>query len=192
MNPVKGGKGMIKGKSILLRTVLHSDLEEFYARHVEITNRGSFFPMGLVSETEFRRRFEEKGFWEKEEGTMLIVDAAGKMLGHIEFFKTVNYLDELELSYQIYDQADRGLGYATEAVSLMVRYLFGRLKTYRIRLMIHPENHASRRVAEKCGFFHEGTARCAWYHQGRVHDVEVYAILRNEVNLVTNSIHHDA
>jgi [ribosomal protein S5]-alanine N-acetyltransferase len=112
---------------------------------------------------------------------MLIVDEAGKMLGHIEFFKTVNYLDELELSYQIYEQADRGRGFATEAVNLLVRYLFGRLKTYRIRLIIHPENCASRRVAEKCGFTHEGTARCAWYHQGRNHDVEVYAILRDEV-----------
>jgi [ribosomal protein S5]-alanine N-acetyltransferase len=192
MNPVKGGVGMITGKSILLRTVLQSDLEEFYARHVEITNRGNFFPLGFVSEIEFRRRFEEKGFWEKEEGTLLIVNTAGKMLGHIEFFRTVNYLDELELSYQIYDQADRGHGYATEAVTLMVRYLFGRLKTYRIRLMIHPENRASRRVAEKCGFVHEGTARCAWYHQGRIHDLEVYAILRDEVTRAANLIHSDA
>lgn len=73
-------------------------------------------------------------------------------MGHIEFFKTVNYLDELELSYQIYDQAARGHGYATEAVNLLVWYLFGRLKTNRFRLIIHPKNCVSRRLAEKCGF----------------------------------------
>jgi [ribosomal protein S5]-alanine N-acetyltransferase len=172
---------MLKGKSILLRPACQSDLQEFYARHFDISNRGSFYPLGFVSESEFRRRFEDKGFWEKEEGILLIVDGAGKMLGHIEFFKTVNYLDELELSYQIYEQSERGKGYATDAVNLLVRYLFGCLKTNRIRLIIHPENYASRRVAEKCGFSHEGTARCAWYHLGRYHDVEVYAILRNEV-----------
>jgi len=104
-------------------------------------------------------------------------------LGHIEFFKTVDYLDELELSYQIYDQAERGHGYATEAVDLLVRYLFGRQKTNRIRLIIHPKNCASRRVAEKCGFSLEGTARGAWYHHGKSHDVEVFAILRDEINL---------
>jgi [ribosomal protein S5]-alanine N-acetyltransferase len=174
---------MLKGKSILLRPVQQSDLEEFYTRHIDLANRGKFFPLGFMSEIEFRRRFEEKGFWEKEEGTLLIVDSTGKMVGHIEFFKTVNYLDELELSYQIYDQANRGHGYTSEAVDLLVRYLFARLKTNRIRLMIHPENRPSRRVAEKCGFTHEGTARCAWYHQGRSHDLEVYAILRGEMNL---------
>jgi len=103
-------------------------------------------------------------------------------LGHIEFFKTVSYLDELELSYQIYEQAARGRGYVTEAVDLLVRYLFSRLKVNRIRLVIHPDNRASCRVAEKCGFTHEGTARGAWYHCGKNHDVDVYAILRDEVS----------
>ena len=32
----------------------------------------------------------------------------------------------------------------------------------RIRLVILPENAASRRLAEKCGFRHEGTARQAY------------------------------
>jgi [ribosomal protein S5]-alanine N-acetyltransferase len=172
---------MLKGKSILLRPVRQSDLQELYAWHIDISNRGNFYPLGFLSESEFRRRFEDKGFWEKEEGMLLIVDGAGKMVGHIEFFKTVNYLDELELSYQIYEQSERGKGYATEAVNLLVWYLFGRLKNNRIRLVIHPENSTSRRVAEKCGFTHEGTARCAWYHLGTNHDVEIYAILRGEV-----------
>jgi RimJ/RimL family protein N-acetyltransferase len=113
---------------------------------------------------------------------LLIVDVAEKILGHIEFFPTVNYLDELELSYQIYEQVARGHGYATEAVKLLTRYLFGRLKANRIRLVIHPGNQASCRVAEKCGFTHEGTARGAWYHQGKNHDVDIYAILRNEIS----------
>ncbi len=172
---------MLQDKSIQLRPVRHLDLQELYARHIDLANRGDFFPLGFVSEVEFRQRFEKNGFWEKEDGLLLIVDRAGSTLGHIEFFKTVNYLDELELSYQIYDQAERGKGYATEAVNLLVRYLFGRLKMNRIRLIIHPENCASRRVAEKCGFTLEGTARGAWYHQGKNHDIEVYAILRAEV-----------
>jgi RimJ/RimL family protein N-acetyltransferase len=172
---------MLKGKSIQLRPVRQSDLEELYARHIDLANRGDFFPLGFVSEIEFQKRFEKNGFWEKEEGLLLILDESGNMLGHIEFFKTVNYLDELELSYLIYDQAERGQGNMTEAVYLLVRYLFSRLKTNRIRLIIHPGNCASRRVAEKCGFSLEGVARGAWYHQGTNHDVEVYAILRDEV-----------
>jgi RimJ/RimL family protein N-acetyltransferase len=177
---------MIRGKSILLRTVRQDDIEEIYTRHVDIANRGDYFPLGFVSESEFRRRFQENGFWSKDEGMLLILDGSDNILGHIEFFKTVNYLDELELSYQIYEQAERGHGRATEAVNLMTCYLFGRLKANRIRLIIHPDNVASLRVAEKCGFAHEGTARGAWYHQGKNQDIEVYAILRHEVRVRIN------
>lgn len=175
---------MLRGKSIQLRPVRQSDLDELYDRHSDIANRGDFFPLGFVSESDFRRRFQDNGFWAKDEGMLLIVDEAGSILGHIEFYKTVSYLDELELSYQIYEQAERGQGYTTEAVNLLVWYLFSRLKANRIRLIIHPENRASSRVAEKCGFSYEGTARGAWYHLGLNLDVDVYAILRNEVNMV--------
>jgi [ribosomal protein S5]-alanine N-acetyltransferase len=68
-------------------------------------------------------------------------------------------------------------GVATEAVRLLVCYLFENKRVNRIRLVIHPDNVASRRLAEKCGFRHEGTARGAWYHQG----VEIYAVLHADV-----------
>ncbi len=175
---------MLKGKSIQLRPILQADLPELYSHHIEIANRGEFFPLNILSESEFQRRFEQTGYWEKESGMLVIMNGSGAMIGHIEFFRTVSYLDEMELSYQIYGQAERGQGYATQAVNLLTRYLFGCLKVNRIRLIIHPENCASRRVAEKCGFVLEGIARQAWYHQGKNHDVAVYAILRQEVTAV--------
>jgi [ribosomal protein S5]-alanine N-acetyltransferase len=174
---------MLKADSIELRPVRQDDLEELYARHVDIANRGDFFPVNVLSESEFRRRFQDSGFWNEESGMLLIMNGAGSIVGHVEFFRTVSYLDELELSYQIYESAERGQGRTTEAVNLLVRYLFAQRKVNRIRLVIHPGNRASRRVAEKSGFVCEGTARGAWYHRGRNHDVDVYAILRHEVDL---------
>jgi RimJ/RimL family protein N-acetyltransferase len=64
------------------------------------------------------------------------------ILGHIEFFKTVNYLDEYELSYQVYLPEHRGKGVAMEAVQLLLRYLFESKRVNRIRLVIHPGNLA--------------------------------------------------
>jgi [ribosomal protein S5]-alanine N-acetyltransferase len=174
---------MLKADSITLRPVRQDDLEELYARHADVANRGDFFPVAVLSESEFRRRFQDSGFWSEHAGMLLIMTGAGGIVGHVEFFQTVSYLDELELSYQIYETAERGQGRTTEAVKLLVRYLFEQRKVNRIRLVIHPGNLASRRVAEKCGFACEGTARGAWYHRGRNHDVDVYAILRHEVDL---------
>jgi RimJ/RimL family protein N-acetyltransferase len=171
---------MLKGTSITLRPVRESDLEQLYAFHVDIDNRGEFFPRNIVSWPAFRKQFDEDGYWSRDEGMPVIASPEGSILGHIEFFKTVNYLDEYELSYQVYDPAQRGKGVATQAVTLLVRYLFETKRVNRIRLVIAPGNTASRRLAATCGFRHEGTARGAWYNGGRHHDVEIYAILHDE------------
>ncbi len=172
---------MLKGKSVILRPVHEKDIDQLYTFHLDIYNRGSYFPHGVLSQPAFRKEFEETGFWNKEDGMLVMVSPSNDIIGHIEFFKTVNYLDEFELSYVVYLAEQRGKGVATEAINLLVRYLFETKRMNRIRLVIHPENGASRRLAEKCGFQHEGTARGAWYNKGKHQDVEIYAILHDDV-----------
>jgi [ribosomal protein S5]-alanine N-acetyltransferase len=171
---------MLRGSRITLRTVRAADVDAMYAAHTDIANRGAFFPLGVMSESTFKRRFGETGFWEKEEGTLLITAPDAPMAGHIEFFRPIAYWDSWELSYQLYDEAYTGRGYITEAVQLMTDYLFGSKKPNRIQLVIVPGNGASRRVAEKCGFQLEGTARGAFFNGGRNHDVLVYSLVRDD------------
>jgi len=170
---------MLQGKSISLRPVGQADLDALYAAHVDISNRGAYFPLGVQSESAFRRAFAEHGFWEREQGMLLIV-SEGEIVGHIEFFKPVNYWDAFELSYQLYGDGFAGRGYTTEAVTLIVDYLFATKKQHRIQLVIVPDNAPSRRVAEKCGFALEGTARGAFYNDGRNHDVLIYSLLKSD------------
>lgn len=66
------------------------------------------------------------------------------------------------------------------AVQLLVDYLFGAKKEHRIHLVIVPENAASRRIAEKCGFIPEGTVRGAFFNDGRNQDVLLYSLLRTD------------
>jgi len=172
---------ILKGKFINLRPVLDTDLNQLYSFHIDIDNRGDFFPRGVLSQPAFQKQFQDTGFWSKDEGMLVIASPDDALLGHIEFYKTVMYLDEYELSYQIYDTKQHSKGFMTEAVNMMTRYLFETKRMNRIRLVIHPDNVASRRLAEKCGFQHEGTARGAWYNKGRYQDVEIYSILHNDV-----------
>ena len=68
----------------------------------------------------------------------------------------------------------------TEAVQLTVDYLLATKKRNRIQLVIVPENAASRRIAEKCGFVLEGTLRGAFFNDGRNQDVVIYSLLRDD------------
>jgi RimJ/RimL family protein N-acetyltransferase len=171
---------MLKGNKITLRTIRESDLDLLYDYHQDISNRGAYFPTGFFSKLAFQKQYQESGFWGSDEGILLITDAEETIVGQIEFFRTVSYLDELELSYHIYNPTHYRKGYTSEAVNLLTGYLFDRKKFNRIRLIIHPDNMGSRGVAEKCGYQYEGIARGAWYHQGQSQDVAVYAILRHE------------
>ncbi|QKK08788.1 MAG: GNAT family N-acetyltransferase [Planctomycetota bacterium] len=52
--------------------------------------------------------------------------------------------------------AHAGCGYMTEAVGLMLRHAFGRVKLHRVEANIQPHNAPSRAVAQKNGFRLEG------------------------------------
>jgi RimJ/RimL family protein N-acetyltransferase len=171
---------MLQGRSIGLRPVRRADLDRLFDAHVAIGARGSFFPLGVMSEPAFHREFEEHGFWQKTEGMLLIVTPGGDIAGHIEFFRPVAYWDAFELSYQLYDDRYTGLGYTTEAVEMLVDHLFATKKEHRIHLVIVPGNTASIRIADKCGFTLEGTVRGAFFNDGRNQDVLLYSLLRTD------------
>jgi [ribosomal protein S5]-alanine N-acetyltransferase len=171
---------MLHGSRVTLRLIGEADLDAFAAAHADIRNRGAFFPLGVVPASRLRAEWAENGFWQREEGTLLITTPDGELAGHIEFFKPISYWDAFELSYLLYDDRFAGHGYVTEAVQLLVDYLFATKKQHRIQLVIVPENAASRRIAEKCGFALEGTARGAFFNDGRNQDVLVYSLLRTD------------
>ena len=170
---------MLVGERVALRPIREADLAAFVSAHQDIRSRGAFYPLGVSSEITLRRQFAEHGFWEREEGVLLIWHD-DEIVGHIEFFKPVHYWDAFELSYQLYGERHAGHGYTTEAVQLMVDYLTATKKQHRIHLVIVPENAASRRIAEKCGFVLEGTVRGAFFNDGRNHDVLLYSLLRTD------------
>jgi RimJ/RimL family protein N-acetyltransferase len=171
---------VLRGEKITLRPARQTDLDELWAAHTNIAARGEYFPLGVMSESAYKQRFAETGFWQREEGELIIAADDAPIAGHIEFFKPVAYWDAFELSYLLYDDRHAGRGWVTEAVQLLTDYLFGAKKQNRIQLVIVPENAASRRIAEKCGFQLEGTARGAFFNGGRSQDVLLYSLLRDD------------
>jgi ribosomal-protein-alanine N-acetyltransferase len=171
---------VLVGRSVTLRQVREADLDTLYDAHTNIRNRGAYFPLGVMSQPDFRGQFAEHGYWQKTDGMLVIESAEGEIAGHIEFLRPVSYWDAFELSYQLYADQYAGHGFVTEAVQLLVDYLFGAKKEHRIQLVIAEENLASRRIAEKCGFGLEGTVRGAFFNDGRNQDVVLYSLLRTD------------
>jgi len=85
----------------------------------------------------------------------------------------------LEIGYSLIP-SERGKGYCTEAVKIIVDYLFLAKDIVRIQAHIDPRNIASWKVIEKVGFKKEGTIRKSFFARGEWRDMLVYSILREE------------
>jgi ribosomal-protein-alanine N-acetyltransferase len=171
---------MIRGKRIHLRLVREDDLAVLAQRLNEVEAAGEFWPVSLVSEPTLHQRYQTNGMWSDDYGKLLICAEDDRTLGEIMYFATAGYMSELEIAYRIFRPEDRGLGVATEALALLTSFLFDLREMNRLRLMIDPANIGSRRVAEKCGYTLEGTARGCVFHHARFHNMNVYAMLRDE------------
>jgi len=85
----------------------------------------------------------------------VIMRADNKLIGYCGFFRqTVDAIKEIEIGYRL-DSNYWGRGLATEAARAVRDYAFNDLKLDHVISLIHPDNVASRRVAEKNGMVAE-------------------------------------
>jgi [ribosomal protein S5]-alanine N-acetyltransferase len=74
-----------------------------------------------------------------------------------------------------------GKGYATEALSAVIAYLYEQTTVNRIDAFTWSENIASARVMEKAGMRFEGLARQKRFAKGAFRNLKIYAILREDL-----------
>jgi RimJ/RimL family protein N-acetyltransferase len=73
-----------------------------------------------------------------------------------------------------------GQGYGTEIIRMLCRYGFRNRNLRRLELETLASNTAMRRLAEKCGFMHEGTQREREYDGDGFADLVIYGLLRRD------------
>jgi ribosomal-protein-alanine N-acetyltransferase len=170
---------MLVGKKVVLRTVREQDLDKLYDLAADVRNMGDYWPLSMISEPRWKQQTMDSGAWEEEQGVLLVTDHKDNILGQVAFFKAIPQ-DAYEVGFRIYRPENCGQGYMTEAVSLLVAFLFDTRPVARIQAAFLPGNEGSRRVLEKCGFQFEGVMRQALFHGGQNQDLNLYSIVRGE------------
>lgn len=131
----------------------------------------------------FTRRQEEAFFDRAElpgehEFNWAVLNESEEHIGFIGL-RDIHWTNRCALGgLMIGDRSAWGRGYATDAAQVRIRFAFLKLGLHRIDG--HTINPAMRRVYEKCGYRHEGTARSRIYRDGTWHDMEHYGILRRD------------
>ncbi len=77
-------------------------------------------------------------------------------------------------------QPDRRMGYGTDAVRILLKYIFLEMNLNRVGLDVMDYNVNAQRVYAGMGFQHEGTLRAYSYRDGVYYDMHIMGMLRSE------------
>jgi ribosomal-protein-serine acetyltransferase len=106
--------------------------------------------------------------------------ASGQLLGGAGLNQRNLLHRSANLGYWV-RQSRQGQLWASAAVNLLARFGFGQLGLIRIEIITLPENHASRRTAEKVGARFEALARQRLWMDGQAHDARVYGLIPTDL-----------
>jgi RimJ/RimL family protein N-acetyltransferase len=165
---------LLEGKNIRLKLCDKEDLDFFVDFWNNLDYYGDYEPiMEQMTKTEAEKRFADAS----EKATFIVQKKDGTNIGLIVYFgqssgaKTVGYAIE---------PSEQGKGYGTEALQLMVDFLFLAKEIHRVQANTDPENKASQHILEKVGFKKEGVSRKSSFVRGQWRDECLYSILREE------------
>lgn len=171
---------ILKGKNVDLVLVEKEDYSQYleWTQDWELT--GPFWPaMRHRTKHEAEREFVEPKNPGLELTRYYVVRKDGKKLGGITHFWGSQIYNLMEIGYAI-AMAERRKGYATEAVQIMVDFLFLTRQLGRIQAFIDTENLGSQKVVERAGFSREGTLRNAYWTRGKWKNSYLYSITRDD------------
>ena len=162
---------MLEGKIVNLRIIEREDLSIIKEWDNEIGIMGEYEPIVQETKADLEKQYDKltEGQWffiEKKDGTKI------GFIAHFVAHGTV-------IGYALLPN-ERGKGYGSEAIRIMVDYLFLSKNIVRIQAETHPQNIASQRVLEKVGFKNEGVVRKSSFVRGEWRDRYLYSILREE------------
>jgi len=97
-----------------------------------------------------------KGLYSISLGIWILEDGSERLIGQITMGGIVfGAMRGAHIGYWL-DQNYVNRGLTTRAVSLLTGFAFSELSLHRVEINLRPENVASKRVAEKCGYVFEG------------------------------------
>lgn len=101
-----------------------------------------------------------------------------KLLGIIGFYRMQPENYRAEIGYMLSPDF-HGKGIVPEAVNVLINFGFKNLNLHSIEAVIDPENYASEKVLQKCGFVKEAHLREAEFWEGKFLDKVVYSLLNS-------------
>jgi ribosomal-protein-alanine N-acetyltransferase len=163
---------LLEGKNVNLRIMEREDLATLHEWNNNPEFMGEYEELKQESKAELEKTYDNL----KDERWFFVQKKDGTKIGYVAHFLADG---QTELGYFIVPK-ERKKGYVSEAIQIMIDYLFLSRDIVRIQAQADPENVASWKALEKAGFQKEGILRKAFYCRGKWRDDLISSILREE------------
>jgi [ribosomal protein S5]-alanine N-acetyltransferase len=125
---------------------------------------------------QIKRKMKE---WKKRESLSFFILCNGRFIGSIGAYEKIIDFESCAIGYMIaYDYWNKG--YATEALSAYIKWVFKNTIINRIQAVVATPHLASIKVLRKNGFRREGTLKEAKIFYGKKYDDYVFGLLKKE------------
>lgn len=171
---------MLEGRIVNLRLMEKEDVPLLADWWNNLEYQGKYFPVPQRSKAQALREFENPSPVQvaMEHHEFMIEKKDGTRLGHVGYGRDILH-DWIEIGYDVVP-FERKKGYATEAIQILVDYLFLIKDIPRILVCTDARNTAAIRAAEKAGFKKEGIIRKGGFTMGKYVDACLLGMLREE------------
>ena len=173
---------VIETERLILRRITNDDVNEvFELRSNPETMK--YIPRPLVKTTEDALEhvtmIEEKITSNIGINWGITLKGDSRVLGIIGYYRMQPENYRAEIGYMLLPEY-HGKGIISEAVNRLIAYGFDDLKLHSIEAVIDPENFASEKVLQKCGFVKEAHLKEAEFYEGKFLDKVIYSLLNSK------------
>jgi RimJ/RimL family protein N-acetyltransferase len=165
---------LLEGKNVNLRVVEKEDLPLVGEWLNNLDFFGEYNPLWQMSKADLQKTYENQS---PDERWFFIEKKEGSRVGNISHRAAGGRAQEI--GYAVLS-SERKKGYCSEAVMIMVDYLFLSKDIVRIQAHTDVRNEGSQKVLGKAGFKKEGVVRKGAFFWGEWRDGCLYSILREE------------
>ncbi|MEO6174358.1 MAG: GNAT family N-acetyltransferase [Flavobacterium circumlabens] len=169
----------IETERLLLKRITDADVNEIFELRSNPETM-KYIPRPLVKTTEDALEhiamIEEKIITNVGINWGITLKDNPKLLGIIGYYRIQPENYRAEIGYMLLPEF-HGKGIIPEAVNKLIRYGFDDLKLHSIEAVIDPENFASEKVLQKCGFVKEAHLKEAEFYEGVFLDKVIYSLL---------------
>lgn len=173
---------MYNGEKVQLRELRKEDLPIAF-KYLNSAEGQKFLVPGIPAPMRWEEEEEwYRGLSEKKDHFQFAIETLEdkKFIGGCSIFHINWKNSHCAVGIAIYDEAYQSKGYGTDAMKILVKFIFEQMNLNKVKLFVFSYNERAIKSYEKCGFKREGVLRQEIFRDGKYHDSYTMGILKEE------------